>query len=335
MDTNPTVESVWGVVEALAMKQSSVLTWHALPYSVGAGELQAAVDMDGHFVVLVPLTHGETVPSDNTASTVQLRRQEAGGKAYVGVSCLKPDLNDVFLMFVHDLIRSLPHRGKVCDVVVDVVHRWRSLFAEAEKAAILSIPQIIGLLAELHTLENILIGDPYRDLNVWTGPGKSQHDFRTVGHALEVKATTGREGLRVRISSVEQLNSDADVSLHLDVYRYEPSPEGDSLPAAVARIQALQVEPGLLSSLLLKSGYRGQFSDVYQAYRFKTSGHYVYDVKESGFPRITPSSFVSGRLPSGTERLSYTIDLSNASTSPLSPDELGEVYVNMKGVKGA
>lgn len=331
MATDPSLESVWGVVAALAPKHASAMSWHALPHSVGAGEVLAAVDTEDNFVVLVPLSHGEDVPIDQSGSSVRLKRYEAAGKAYVGVVCLKPDLNDIFLMFVRDLVEFLPTSGNACETVVDAVYRWRTLFAEADRNGLLTLPQIAGLLAELQTLEKILIKDPLRDLDVWTGPNKSQHDFRTAAHALEVKATLAREGLRLQISSVEQLNSAEDVSLHLAAYRCEPDPEGDSLPAAVARIRDLHVHPGTFDKLLLKSGYRGQFADVYQAYRLKVTGHYVYDVKRAGFPRITPSSFVSGVVPVGTESLSYTINLSGSLASPLPVDEIEAIYIEMKG----
>lgn len=335
MPSDASLESVWGVVAALATQHTSVMTWHVLPHSVGAGNLLAAVDSDGKFVVLVPLSHGEAVPEDNSGSTVRVGRYEAAGKAYIGVACLKPDLNDIFLMFVRDLVESLPMSGDACSSVIDAVHRWRTLFAEADENVLLSLPQIAGLLAELQTLEKILMTDPLRDLSVWTGPNKSQHDFRTSGHALEVKATMAREGLRLKISSVEQLNSDREVSLHLAAYRYESDPDGDSLPAAIARIRSLRVHPGSFDKLLLKAGYRGRFADVYQAYRLRMTGHYVYDVKGAGFPRITPASFVFGEVPAGTESLSYTIDLSGSLASPLLPDEVDAVYVDMKGARSA
>lgn len=335
MATDPSLESVWGVVAALATKHASAMSWHALPHSVGAGEVLAAVDTEDHFVVLVPLSHGEVVPIDNSGSSVRLKRYEAAGKAYVGVVCLKPDLNDIFLMFVRDLVEFLPTKGNACAIVADAVYRWRTLFADADQNGLLSLPQIAGLLAELQTLEKILTKDPLRELDVWTGPNKSQHDFRTAAHALEVKATMAREGLRLQISSIEQLNSAEDVSLHLAAYRYEPDAEGDSVPAAVARIRNLHVHPGVFDKLLLKSGYRGKFADVYQEYRLKVTGHYVYDVKKAGFPRITPASFISSVVPIGTESLSYTINLSGSLVSPLLADEVEAIYVEMKGSHGA
>ena len=335
MATEPSLESVWGVVAALAAKDAAAMSWHSLPHSVGAGEVLAAVDTDDNFVVLVPLSHGEDVPVDKSGSSVRLKRYETAGKAYVGVVCLKPDLNDIFLMFVRDLLESLPTRGNACETVVDALYRWRILFAEADQNGLLSLPQIAGLLAELQTLEKILTTDPLRDLGVWTGPNKSQHDFRTAAHALEVKATMAREGLRLQISSVEQLNSADDVTLHLAAYRYEPDPAGDSVPAAVARIRNLHVHPGTFDKLLLKSGYRGQFADIYQGYRLKVTGHYVYDVKKTDFPRITPASFVSGVVPIGTESISYTINLSGSLTSSLLADEVEAIYAEMKGAQCA
>ena len=66
--------------------------------------------------------------------------------------------------------------------------------ADASWRGPLTESQLIGLLAELHLLEEILKEDPVLSLAVWTGPDNSQHDFRSGLAAAEVKATDGTRG---------------------------------------------------------------------------------------------------------------------------------------------
>jgi hypothetical protein len=200
---------------------------------------------------------------------------------------------------------------------VAAVARWKRLFADASRRGPLTEAQQIGLLAELHLLEEILAEDPVRSLAVWTGPDKSQHDFRSGAAAAEVKATMAREGRRIRISSLEQLHAPQGGSLALAHTRFERDPAGDSLPAAADRILALNVEPSEFEKKLLEAGYRRKHDALYAGNRYRIVERRFYDVLDPTFPIITPTSFAGGTLPPGVESLSYTVDITNEPPIPL------------------
>jgi hypothetical protein len=69
--------------------------------------------------------------------------------------------------------------------------------------------------------------------------------------------------------------------------------------------------------------------DRYSSYMYRIADNRVYDVEGAAFPRITPLSFLHGEVPSGTLRLSYSIDLTNDPPTPLSPVEISLLLAEM------
>lgn len=299
---------------------------HTLGPVVEAGPLMAAANSAGQFTVLVPLLSGEGFADQLGGTAIRLERTLVKGVAHASVTCVDPDLNDVFIIFVRDLVRRLPPSGPCAEVLTDHVEHWRELFAQAKASGLLTLPQVAGLLGELLTLERILSHDPARRLAVWSGPKKSQHDFRVSGHALEVKASLTREGHRTKISSVEQLNAPQGSTLHLSLFKFMLAPDGDSLPKAIARIRSKSVDPLEFELLLLKSGYRSGYEDIYAAFALTILSEHTFDVMEPGFPRIVPAKFAAGEVPSGVEQINYVVDLAGQLDLSLSEGQLDAVY---------
>lgn len=285
--------------------------------AVSAGEALAAVDAIGRRHLLVPLRDGEAFAEDRSSSGVQLVRADHGGDHYLAVVCNNHDLDDVFARFCKELLEILDGSPMAAKHAVDALARWRRLFADAQPDA-LGDTQLVGLLAELLVLEEIVARDPSRRVNIWTGPSKSQHDFRAGPSALEVKATTVREGRVVSISSIDQLVTPEGGSLHLVHYRFEHDPAGESLPGVVERIQELSVDHQDLLARLAANGYLPADADKYRTRTYSVVETRTYDVDSLAFPKIVPSSFKGGKQPAGTQRLSYAIDLVNEPPHPLS-----------------
>ena len=326
-------ESIWNVVSSLAKQGKSDLYLHSLGHDVAAGALMAAANSTGLFTVLIPLLGNEAFADQSGGRALRVTRMTVDGTSYACVTCVEPDLNDVFLIFVRDLVRSLPAVGPCAAALIVHVEHWRELFAETKDSGLLSLPQAAGLLAELLTLERILSRDPSRKLAAWTGPAKSQHDFRAASHALEVKATLAREGHRTSVSSVEQLNAPPGGSLHLSFFKFQVASDGDSLPKAIQRIRAMSVDLLEFELLLLRSGYRSGFEDVYGAYSLEILTEHTFDASSPAFPKIVPASFADAHVPHGVEQISYVIDLAGSLSFSLSGTQLNTVYESL--VQGA
>jgi hypothetical protein len=188
-------------------------------------------------------------------------------------------------------------------------------------------------MAELQCLTEMLRHDPLRRLDPWTGPLGHQHDFSAGSFAVEVKATTVREGRIVSISSVDQLDPNPEGTLYLSVHRFErigASP-GITLPSLIAEVEAMGANQGELFRRLNRVGYSAVHDDLYRERVYRLVERRIYDTSESGFPKITRSSFVSAELPAGTLRLRYSIDLTNEPPSPLAEDALADQWKAVLG----
>ena len=191
----------------------------------------------------------------------------------------------------------------------------------------------MGLIAELLCLERIVSADPLRRVDVWTGPTKSQHDFLRGDIALEVKATAVREGRVVSISSIDQLEPPADGQLFLAVHRFQPttSDSGLTLPRLIERIHKLGVDAQEFERRLSAAGYHPTHDPEYSQRSLQLVDLRFYDTGSANFPSIRRRSFVTGDVPAGTLRISYSIDLTNEPPTPLSDIEAGALTRSLAG----
>lgn len=326
--------AIWTVLDTEATHREDGLYAVATGLSVTAGEILAGVDAERNRHLLIPLLPGEAFADDTTGNAIRLQRIKVNGTTYLSAVCVVRELDDIFTQFARELAGEIPGSQSPARYVVGSFVQWKKLFADLSSHGELTESQQIGLLAELQFLERIVFSDPKRSIRVWTGPDGSQHDFRGETRAVEVKATLAREGRRIRISSVEQLNSPLGTKLALAHTRFERDPAGDSLPLVVERIRHLNVSSALFERMLLAAGYRHKHAVVYETQRFRTVDHRLYEVQDLMFPKITPASFVGGMVPPGTENLSYTIDISNEPPLPLSPTAIAGVLKELVANSG-
>lgn len=301
--------AAWTVLETEGLGPGSM---HVAPAGIllSAGEALAGVDGSGDRHLLIPLRDGEAFAEDRSSTGVQLVRVDHGAEHYLSVVCRRRELDRVFSRFCRELLESLAGSTTSARPTVEALSAWRRLFEPARHED-LSDSKLVGLLGELLVLEKIVERDPERRLGTWTGPTGSQHDFRAGSAALEVKSTTAREGRIVTISSIDQLVTPDDGSLHLVHHRFDPDPSGESLPDLVERILDCSVEQTTLLGLLRGVGYSATHADRYRNRRFRLVDTRYYDVDGTGFPKIVPSSFKGDVQPAGTQRISYAIDLGN------------------------
>lgn len=323
--------AIWTVLDTEASQSEGGIEAVSVGVSLHAGEVLAGIDHLGNRHLLLPLKVGEAFAEDRSGGTIQLVRVNHGGTHYMSAVCLKPQLNDIFAQFCDDLLTAVASATSTAQATIAVVDRWRQLFADADSPELLTEPKLIGLLAELLVLEEILSRDSERRLGVWTGPHNVQQDFRAGTRAIEVKATTVREGRIVSISSVEQLVEPEGGTLHLVHFRFDRSPAGETLPDVIVRLINLGVTRSDLMGLLHAVGYRATHEDHYRLRSYKVVSRRVYDVASDGFPRIIPWSFKGDEVPSGTAHITYSIDLTNEPPAPLGVEEVDWLFEAMSG----
>jgi hypothetical protein len=291
------------------------LTIRESDVSVADGRVSHALDIDGRPAVLVPLAEGQPVPEDPGTRGVTIRNRElvdrGNRRAFLVVRSEEPALDPQFALFTDDLLSALAAQPESPAMAcMTVLERWRNLMA-APPPPLLSRPSLAGLLAELHVLEAIAAKDPARAVDQWCGPEGARHDFVSEHGAIEVKATTGREGLKVQIHGILQMELPDHGPLTLYAEQLEEVHQGgDSVPDAIERVQQLGASQYGLRDRLEAIGFRSSDADIYRTVRFSVLRRAIALVDDR-FPRIVRASFVDPSLPDRATDISYSIDVSD------------------------
>jgi hypothetical protein len=318
------VSNVWTVLEA-SSAGSHELTVAPMGRSVQAGEILGGVDALGNHHLLIPLLAGEPFVGDTSGKVVHLVRIGKKGKSYLSAVCLSRDLDDIFAQFARELMDTTAESSSPAEATKEALTKWKSLFSEDAQGGLTGEEQL-GLLGELTFLRRLLMTVKDRSTVPWKGPDKSQHDFRWETQAVEVKASRSREGRRIPISSLEQLNPPPNTPLYLAYFRMEDDPGASSLAELVAEIEGLCADRTAFRSQLLRWGYRSSQKSEYDRLRCRVTELSIYNVEGEFFPRVIPQSFVGGKAPLGTEQISYVIDISNEPPHPLPPTVVLRIF---------
>lgn len=289
---------------------------------VNGNPVQHAIDSNGLPLLLVPLGPEEAeltdVKSKGVSLTSHILRQHEDLVRTLVVRCLDSRLERQFFLMVDDMVGALKlnlsNPGLSC---LEVVAKWRELF-ELQHVGLLSSSAQIGLLAELHVLEMLVKRDPVAGLQVWAGPNGGRHDFLTEKCSVEVKATTHRDNLTVKIHGAKQLDDYGRGNLWVYVEQMEFSPAGESLPNVIDRIAARVVDKALLFRQLGRLGYKLEDADDYDGSRLVVLRTRLCPVDQD-FPRLVSSSLKHPALLDRIERLEYSIDMGTL-ISPVGDD---------------
>lgn len=309
----------WDVVESEERLGDGNVRVVPVDVEVPAGQIRVGADSSCRLYVYVPVGTDEDFDDDRTGQAVHLERDQRDGQDYLVVSCRKPELNPAFRQFGLDLIAAVEGEPRPSQKAIEELDQWRRLLAWGSDSATLDPSKIKGLIGELLVLEKLAEADAERSLEAWTGPGQHQHDFCFPGAHLEVKATENRSRREPSISSVEQLQAPPGGSLHLIHFQLESDPTGDTLADLCKRILDLGVLRFPFLQRLSESGYTyGTGEEIYAGFKYRVVERRCYDTADESFPRLTPDSFPDGRVPPGVMDISYRINLSGESPSPLS-----------------
>ena len=200
------------------------------------------------------------------------------------------ELLEYFCTFCQDLLDSVKVTSDdetAYHTLRSRYYSWRQLFRPDN--ARLTEAEIMGLIGELLFLKEYMI--PERGIDValdsWMGPEKTHKDFSDQQDWFEVKTINfGKES--VRISSIEQLDSDIDGTLVIyELEKMSPSFEGIRLNQLVNSIIALLVNTHQRETFMAKLQLFGfDFSNEYDNLVFALKNQNMYRVEKENFPRL-------------------------------------------------
>ena len=168
--------------------------------------------------------------------------------------------------------------------------------------------EMMGLIGELLFLKDYMIQEKGIDvaLDSWMGPEKTHKDFSDQKNWFEVKTISfGKES--VRISSIEQLDSDVDGTLVVyELEKMSPSYEGIKLNQLVNNIMALLTNTSQREIFMAKLQlFNFDFSNEHDALVFVLRNRSMYKVDTENFPRLHRIM-----LPTAISRVQYELLLS-------------------------
>jgi hypothetical protein len=252
------------------------------------------------------LPEGLRLPAVEVGDVIDVLYLETDGVLRLGL--LANDYADVFYVLIDDLVDSVignPGPAAGGRALILRLHRWERLLEASSKGMSLSAQKgLFGEIAVLKQLANAIGFGPA--VASWKGPEGGVRDFDLGGTAVEVKTTSGRGLLTVRISSERQLEDDNLDRLFLWCVSIEKNEAGLTINEMVDEVRALADGDEELLSLLDERlsfvGYRVSDRHLYSA-RFVVRADLVYIVVD-GFPRIIPADIANCVFD-----VSYSIDL--------------------------
>lgn len=331
--TSSELSLLWAAFAQTDVPADRSLRVFETPVSTNYGAVLLAMDFEDRRHLMVPTDSHSAIAEDRTGTGVQILQwtthQNGSAMRYTDVTCLRPDLNEIFDLLISDILNALPGRRDPVTVCRTVLERWRELLAQA-RGAKLGSDALSGLFAELVYVLRIVTLDPGA-FGVWRGPFKAPHDFARTTNALEVKATRSRIGRFCEVHGPGQLLPPPGGQLHLAFIRLEDVDTGASVPDLIEQISDCGISRQAFMEALAETGYDPRDAEEYRRFRFRICEERVYLVDER-FPRVIPASFTAGVVPNGVVDIVYRIDLSLEPPLPVSSMRVEEIIRTLAGV---
>lgn len=216
------------------------------------------------------------------------------------------DLLEYFCTFCQDLLDSVRVTNddeSAYHTLKSRYYSWRQLFRPDN--ACMTENEIMGLIGELLFMRDYMIPERGIDVSLesWMGPEKTHKDFSVQQDWYEVKTISfGKES--VRISSIEQLDSDTDgILVVYELEKMSPSFEGIRINQLVNSIIALLMNSSQRETFMAKLQLYGfDFSHENDNLVFALKNMYQYKVGVQDFPRLRRSF-----LPNAITRVQYEL----------------------------
>ncbi|KUM31140.1 hypothetical protein AQ436_16655 [Arthrobacter sp. EpRS66] len=252
---------------------------------------------------------GETVRSFSVSQVIDVTATEvAVDSTGENVSCIKvvcheSRLNEVFYVFVDELLERLLGEANPSAVLQESASDWRRLLQLASTK--FSITAASGLYGELCFLEQSVATLGPGALENWQRTKFDVHDFVSSRSRVEVKTSKFQTESTVAIHGLKQLAAPLSATLTLAVAEID-SNSGERLGDVIERLFSLGVDRDLLVAKLENVGYVIGMPDA-QDYRF--------DIVSWRFWEITPASPVlsmtklSQTIADAVSNVSYKLHL--------------------------
>lgn len=295
------LERIWAVLTAPVQSELNAYPRRG----VRGRATQIAIDRRGRRALLIP--HDEEtidVPSDMPLLAVtdgEYAFTSERGR-YLGVRCEDGRFEHEFTMLCADVASATEESPEPARAALRVLERWRRLLATLRSRS-LTMPQRLGLFAELTVLSALLDGVPPPGFDCWRGPLGEPHDFRLRSDAIEVKAVgTGTKS--VEVHGLDQLDRGGAARLHLLVATAVESSDGRTIHSLVDEVRDAIGDHDALDSRLRRVGWtRGDAEQRFLVVEWRAGR------VDEHFPRLVPSDLVDGSLRAGVVGLSYDIDI--------------------------
>ena len=286
----------------------------SLTVDTGHGPAALALSPAGQAQLLLPVAPGGRRPAIDTPPALEITAATLSGggtrRTYIVVTCLEPALDRGFADLVEAVLTRIGEGEPVREALSTSIRDLGALF-DRGSAKPVDDNVIRGLVAELIVLRR-LAGRDARAAALWFGPIPERHDFRGGVHAIEVKSASRKTG-RVTISSADQLEPPVGGTLQLWRVALERTEGGAATVGTLVRdIESVAGRSAPLRSGLQALGCTDPDAPEWNRISFNCEAIDGWAVGP-GFPRIVPSLFPGGVLPTGIHALSYDLDPETAA----------------------
>jgi hypothetical protein len=271
--------------------------------------VRVMVDGDSSVSVMIPLEF-HPGPLPKAGESIQVTSEEyifqnGDQGRYLEITCNDSSLYGPFDSFVTDLFRRLDQQEAVTDVIRDCLADFRELL-QVQGDGRMTREKEIGLAGELLFMEALIdhVDDPLHARE----NGTEEQDFQMANSDVEVKTTSIRGKKEVGIHGLGQLLPKESRPLYLCHVRTDLNDSGRSVGEIVETLTHQGIDSQRLKEFLDREGWT---ADGERPIRFQNLGLDFYRVTE-GFPRISPTEFVSGEAPAGIDDVNYQLRLDQA-----------------------
>ena len=293
-------------------------------------------DRDGRISVLVE-TAAEHAPRNCVrfqAEGISLtdERWAEEGLLRLAVTLERADLHEIFEVLAVDLL-SVAADSPSPDLAIQHTVRRLEAWQVCLRARRRGLPreEQAGLLGELAVMDLLAaeIGLA-RTVTAWRGPLDGIHDFEAAGVAIEAKAAIGLSR-HVRISRLDQLDSEGLRALVLVRTKFQELPDGLTLPETVGALRTT-IERDCPSAAaefadkLMRTGYLDADAEIYGSMTVVLNDIHGFRVRE-GFPRLTGAT-----VPPAIVDAAYSLDERLLTSFRIEDEELRKLVRQMDGV---